>query len=101
MIRRQFIQLVALSGAGALASLDAMGAGPRTTLVLEVKGFTCITCAVGLDTLLGKEKGIMSSHSTYPEGKVTVVFDPKLSTVDSIRKFIAGMGFTVESVHEH
>jgi copper chaperone CopZ len=100
MIRRQFIQLVTLSSAGALAPLDAMGAGPRTTLVLEVKGFTCITCAVGLDTLLGKEKGIVSSHSTYPEGKVTVVYDPKLRTVDSIRKFIAGMGFKVERVHE-
>jgi copper chaperone CopZ len=100
MIRRQFIQLAALSSAGALAPLDAMGAGTRATLVLEVKGFTCVTCAVGLDTLLGREKGIVSSHSTYPEGKVTVVYDPKLCTEDSIRRFITGMGFTVERIRE-
>jgi copper chaperone CopZ len=98
MIRRQFIQLVALSGA--LAPLDAMGAGLRTTLVLQVKGFTCITCAAGLDTLLGRERGIVSSHSTYPEGKVTVVYDPKLCTEGSVRSLIAEMGFTVERVHE-
>src|SRR5580700_3936280 len=99
MIRRQFIQIVALSGAGALAPLDTLAAGPGTTVVLQVKGFTCITCAVGLDTLLGKEKGILSSCSTYPEGKVTVAFDTKQSSEQKIREIIAGMGFTVASTH--
>ena len=100
MQRRQFIQAVALSSIGALSAVDAVAAaGTRQTLVLDVKGFTCPTCAVGLDTLLGKEKGILSSHSTYPQGKVTVVFDPEQSSEKSIRTFIAGMGFTVTSVH--
>jgi Cu+-exporting ATPase len=76
-----------------------MAAGARTTLILEVKGFTCITCAVGLDTLLGKEKGIVSSRSTYPEGKVMVVFDPKQCSEKAIREFIAEMGFSVVSSH--
>lgn len=100
MYRRQFIQLVALSGASALAPLEAIAAGSHTTVILQVKGFTCITCAVGLDTLLGKEKGIISSRSTYPEGKVTVVYDPTLCTIDSIRKFVVEMGFSVESYHQ-
>lgn len=99
MYRRQFIQLVALSGAGALAPLEAMAAGSHTTVILQVKGFTCITCAVGLDTLLGKEKGVVSSRSTYPEGKVTVVYDRAACSIDSIRKFIEEMGFSVESQH--
>jgi Cu+-exporting ATPase len=76
-----------------------MAAGARTTVIFQVKGFTCITCAVGLDTLLGKEKGIVSSRSTYPEGKVTVVFDPKECREETIRKFIAEMGFSVVSSH--
>jgi Cu+-exporting ATPase len=101
MFRRQFIQFVALSSVGALSRVETIAAaGPRTTLVLQVKGFTCPTCAVGLDTLLGKECGIASSHSTYPEGKVTVVFDPKESSEESIRKLIAEMGFTVVSSHQ-
>jgi copper chaperone CopZ len=100
MQRRQFIQAVALSSVGALSPVESIAAaGPRTTLVLQVKGFTCITCAVGLDTLLAKENGILSSHSTYPEGKVTVVFDPKGSSEQKIREFIVGMGFTVASSH--
>ncbi|HTA78505.1 MAG TPA: heavy metal-associated domain-containing protein [Terracidiphilus sp.] len=100
MQRRQFIQAVALSSVGAISPVESIAAaGPRTTLVLQVKGFTCITCAVGLDTLLGKEKGILSSCSTYPEGKVTVAFDPKESSEQKIREFIAGMGFTVASTH--
>lgn len=97
MIRRQFLQLVALSGAVSLAPLEAMAGTDRITVVYHVKGFTCITCAVGLDTLLGKQKGILSSESTYPEGKVTVSFNPKSCSEDSIRAFIAEMGFTVEN----
>ena len=96
MQRRQFIQAMALSTVGALDPVESIAAaGPRATLILQVKGFTCPTCAVGLDTLLRKEKGILSSHSTYPEGKVTVVFDPKESSAPKIREFISGMGFTV------
>ncbi|HEY6491521.1 MAG: heavy metal-associated domain-containing protein [Terracidiphilus sp.] len=101
MIRRQFMQLVALTGVGALNPMETMAAsGPRATLVLQVKGFTCITCAVGLDTLLGREKGIVSSRSTYPEGKVTVVFDPQVSSEEAVRKLIAEIGFTVVSSHK-
>jgi copper chaperone CopZ len=98
MFRRQFMHLVALSSVGALNPVESIAAaGPRSTLVLQVKGFTCPTCAVGLDTMLGKERGIVSSRSTYPEGKVTVVFDPKESSEDKIRGFIAEMGFSVVS----
>lgn len=101
MFRRQFMQFVALSSVGALSPVETIAAaGPRATLVLQVKGFTCPTCAVGLDTLLGKKRGIVSSHSTYPGGKVTVVFDPKESSEESIRELIVEMGFTVVGRHQ-
>jgi copper chaperone CopZ len=93
------MQIVALTSVGALNHVESMAAGPHTTVIFQVKGFTCITCAVGLDTLLGKEKGIVSSRSTYPEGKVTVDFDPKECTEEAIREFIAEMGFSVVSSH--
>jgi Cu+-exporting ATPase len=101
MFRRQFMQFVALSSVGALSPVETIAAsGPRATLVLEVKGFTCPTCAVGLDTILTKERGIVSSHSTYPEGKVTVVFDPNESSEQAIRKLIGDMGFTVAGTQQ-
>jgi copper chaperone len=99
MFRRQFMQVIALTSVGALNPVESMAVGAHTTLILQVKGFTCITCAVGLDTLLGKEKGIVSSRSTYPEGKVTVVFDPNECSEETIRKFIAEMGFLVVRSH--
>jgi copper chaperone CopZ len=99
MFRRQFMQIVALTSVGALNPVESMAATNNTTVVFQVKGFTCITCAVGLDTLLGKENGIVSSRSTYPEGKVTVVFDPKECSEQAIRGFIAEMGFSVVSSH--
>jgi copper chaperone CopZ len=97
MIRRRFLQLVALSGAGALAPLEAMASAAAKTAIFHVKGFTCITCAVGLDTMISRTKGVASSQSTYPEGKVTVRFDPDSVNVNSIRSVITDAGFSVES----
>lgn len=100
MLRRKFMQAVALSGVCAFKGIEAIAeAGARVTMVFEVKGFTCPTCAVGLDTLLGKEKGIISSHSTYPEGKATVTYNPGVTSDERIRAFIAAMGFSVTGAH--
>jgi copper chaperone len=105
MIRRKFLQLVALSGAGALAPVGAIaGAAPATgpsatgkTLVFQVKGFSCATCAVGLDTMFTRTKGILSNYSTYPEGKVTVRFDPGAINEAAVRDVITDAGFTIAS----
>ena len=53
MQRRRFIQMATLAGATGLAAVEtAMAAGERTRVTFHVKGFSCPTCAVGLDTLL-------------------------------------------------
>jgi copper chaperone CopZ len=96
MIRRQFIQLATFAGVG-LTAVGAVTAGEKRTVTYRVKGFTCITCAVGLDTMLSRHKGIVHSHSTYPEGIVTIEFHPSLITESSIKSFISEMGFTVEA----
>jgi copper chaperone CopZ len=95
MFRRRFLQLATLASVGGLAPLEGMAAKTGTTAVFQVKGFSCITCATGLDTMLGHEKGILSSKSTYPEGKVTVTFDPKQTSDKAIIAFISSLGFTV------
>lgn len=96
MFRRRFLQFFAVAGAGAFA-FEAKGTGMAKTVIYQVKGFSCITCAVGLDTLLSKQKGILTNKSTYPEGKVTVRFDPDAIEEKSIEKFISDMGFNVAS----
>src|ERR1700750_910607 len=94
MFRRQFLHFLTAAGATTLTSLDAMAA--TTTVTYRVKGFTCITCATGLDTLLGQQKGVASSKSTYPEGKVTVMFDPRQMSEQAIVTFITDLGFTLQ-----
>jgi len=105
MIRRRFLQLVALSGASALAPLEAIagssaGAGANAkgkTAIFQIKGFSCATCAVGLDTMFSRTKGILSSHSTYPEGKVTVSFDPESINEAAVGAVITDAGFIIAS----
>jgi len=96
MLRRRVLQFLAISGASALA-FEAKGTGTAKTVIYQVKGFSCITCTVGLDALLNKQKGVLTSKSTYPEGKVTVKFDSHAIEEKSIEGFIAEMGFTVAS----
>ena len=100
MFRRRFLQLVTMASVGSVAPLEGLAAGPAKTVVYFVKGFSCITCATGLDTMLGQQKGILSSKSTYPEGKVTVGFDPHQITEPAIVAFIADLGFRVEGEHK-
>jgi copper chaperone CopZ len=95
MFRRRFLQIATMASVGGLAPLESMAAGAGKTATFHVKGFSCITCATGLDTLLGREKGINSSKSTYPEGEVTVSFDPGKTSEQAIVKFITDLGFTV------
>jgi Cu+-exporting ATPase len=77
-----------------------MAAAATRTVIYQVTGFTCITCATGLDTLLSRQKGVASSKSTYPEGKVTVAFDPRQITEQAMVAFITGLGFTVQPDHK-
>ena len=99
MIRRRFLQFAALSGASALAPLDAIARtaanAAAKAVVFQVKGFSCPTCAVGLDTMFSRTKGIVSSHSTYPEGKVSVRFDPGAIDYALVRAVITDAGFTI------
>lgn len=91
MFRRRFIQSIA----GSVATAAATKAGQHKTVVYQVKGFTCVTCAIGLETLLRRQKGIARADASYPDGIVNIEFDPNLVTDNSLREFISEMGFSV------
>jgi copper chaperone CopZ len=92
MFRRRFLQLATMASVGGLA----MVAEAARTVTYRVSGFSCITCATGLDTMLGRQEGITSSKSTYPEGMVTVAFDPGRTNEQAIVAFITSLGFKVQ-----
>jgi copper chaperone CopZ len=96
MFRRQFVQFVATLSAGSVATIAAADTKRTKTVTYVVNGFSCVTCAVGLDTMLEKQKGIVRSKSTYPDGIVKIQLDPQEVTEQSLKAFIAEMGFTVD-----
>ena len=96
MFRRQFVQLITFAGAGSLAALAGGETAETQTLPYRVKGFSCVPCAVGLDAMLQKQTGVKWSQSTYPQGVVTIKFDPKRITDAELRTFIGSMGFAVD-----
>jgi len=98
MERRRFVQMMTLAGAGGLAAVEAAkhAVGETRTVSYRVKGFTCITCAVGLETMLRQEKGVKWVKATYPEAQVEIRYDPSTVSEDALRGFISELGFTAE-----
>ncbi|HTV05265.1 MAG TPA: hypothetical protein VME86_07840 [Acidobacteriaceae bacterium] len=107
MIRRQFLKLATFTSAAGLASLGAIGAIEKhhaiaeaknvKTVTWHVRGFTCPTCAVGLETLLRQEKGVASASASYPNASVTIQFHPDEVTEVSLRSYISELGFTAKA----
>ena len=62
MIRRRFLGLMTLAGAGGATALSKAARASRQseTAQYKISGFTCVTCATGLETLLGREKGVLA-----------------------------------------
>jgi copper chaperone CopZ len=96
MFRRHFMQRITFAGAGGLASVGAMEAREIRKVTYRVKGFSCITCAVGLETMLQQQKGIVRAKASYTDARAIIEFDPELVTDIWLKAFIADMGFTVE-----
>ncbi len=99
MDRRNFFSRIGAAAATTAAvELKAEKKPAKTqlqTVNYSVKGFTCITCAVGLETMLRGLKGVSSVKASYPGNTVAIEFDARLVGEDNIKKFIAVCGFSV------
>ena len=104
MDRRKFLSRLIIGAAGATTgiSLAKVGRGQaapaaRETRVVDykVQGFTCVTCATGLEVMLLQQKGVTRANASYPEARAVIGFDEELISEDTIRQFIASCGFSV------
>jgi copper chaperone CopZ len=96
MIRRDFIQRVtAVAGATGLAIGETVKTVETKGVTYKVNGFSCVTCAVGLEVMLRQQKGIARVKASYPDGVVVIGFDPGLITEMAIEDFITSKGFTI------
>ena len=109
MDRRRFIcQVTAVVAAGAATSLelapvavsrDAHAStapeGETRSVTYQVKGFTCITCAVGLEVMLRGLNGVTRANASYPENNVVIGFDEHVTNDKALKEFINVCGFSV------
>jgi copper chaperone CopZ len=98
MDRRRFLYRV-MTGATAIAVTEASPTGARAAgetqcVAYQVKGFSCVTCAVGLETMLLQQKGVTRASASYSDARVVIGFDRNLTSDKELRKFIADCGFS-------
>ncbi len=98
MIRRRFLGFMTLAGAGGIATLSKAAATEKRSVAYKVSGFTCVTCAVGLETLLHREKGVLSASASYPDGTTLITFNPAVISEQQINAVIDSMGFHAEPI---
>jgi Cu+-exporting ATPase len=97
MDRRNFICQVGGVGAASLSVTAAAAAKEDQSVIYKVNGFTCITCAVGLEVMLRGTSGVTRANASYPERKVAIGFDSHMTSEKQLREFIASCGFSVSN----
>jgi copper chaperone CopZ len=93
MFRRSFIQRITCG----MAASGYAAAGGNKTVTYRIEGFSCVTCAVGLDAMLREHKGIVRSSSSYAAGTTGIEFKPGLVSETQIKAFIEEIGFIARS----
>jgi copper chaperone CopZ len=81
--------------------MTATTSGARETVKYRVKGFSCVTCAIGLETVLRQKRGVIRVEASYPNSTAVVEYDSSLVVEEQLRAFISEMGFTAEITGTH
>jgi Cu+-exporting ATPase len=88
---------IGLAGAGALAINQLSHTGPEEnqSVTYKVKGFTCVTCATGLEVMLMRRPGVARASASYPDATVVIGFNQNLISETVLKEFITDCGFSV------
>lgn len=85
---------VALRLAAVLAccQCSAVRAAPRT-VVLDVRGMTCITCPITVKKALSRVEGVETVDVDFKQKRATVTFDDARTTAEVLTQATADSGF--------
>ncbi len=62
-------------------------------VILDIAGMRCGACAVGIELMLGKKKGIKNAKVLLDERTATVEYDPAMATASDIAKAVNDFGY--------
>ena len=60
---------------------------------LQIKGMHCASCAVNIEKVLLKEKGLISARVNFPLEKLIIEYNPEEINLDGIKKIIKKIGY--------
>ena len=95
MDRRGFLCRLTAAGAAGAAGVELGCGSAAARVTYQVQGFTCITCAVGLETMLRGVRGVTQASASYANKTVTIAFDAQTIGEDALKGFIGDCGFSV------
>ena len=61
----------------------------------RVEGMHCASCAVLINKVLEKQKGMISANVSFGAEKLTITFDSNLITEEKISTLIKTLGYTL------
>lgn len=70
-----------------------MGAMGTVKTILTVRGMHCPACEKRIEGAIGALAGVVSASAEYRKGRVTVEYDSRLLTEDSIRSALSEAGY--------
>ncbi len=62
-------------------------------VILDIAGMRCGACAVGIELMLGKKKGIKNAKVSLNERTAVVEYDPATATASDIAKAVNDFGY--------
>jgi len=62
-------------------------------VILDIAGMRCGACAVGIELVLAKKKGVNSAKVSLNERMAVVEYDPAIVAVSDIAKVVSDIGY--------
>lgn len=62
-------------------------------VILEIAGMRCGACAVGIELVLTKKKGVKSAKVSLNERMAVIEFDPAIVAASDIAKAVSDIGY--------
>ena len=62
-------------------------------VILDIAGMRCGACAVGIELVLAKKKGIKSAKVSLNERMAVLEYDPAIVAVSDIAKAVSDLGY--------
>lgn len=72
---------------------------PGQTVILQITGMHCVSCAMNIDGTLEDTEGVISATTDYARAKSIVTFDEKVISLQKIKDLIKQLGYET-SMHK-